>query len=67
MAVGLFNFSEIERTVGFTWKELGLNVKKAPRRVRDLWRQKGVRVGRAGLTQKLPAGGCVMVRVWPKS
>lgn len=60
-AVGLFNFSEVERTVGFTWKEIGM---KTPRRVRDLWRQKDVRVGRLGLSQKLPPGGCLMVRVW---
>lgn len=64
-AVGLFNFDEVARKIGFTWKEVGLGSSHRPKRVRDLWRQRDLSIGANGFNARIPVGGCVMVRIWP--
>ncbi|QEH34490.1 Alpha-galactosidase A precursor [Aquisphaera giovannonii] len=62
IAVGLFNLGEEEATATVTWAEIEA---KAPKAVRDLWRQRDVEVDSNGYTVKLPRHGAALIKVTP--
>lgn len=59
-AVGLFNRGEMETTVTARWSDL--DVKGRPP-VRDLWRQENLGRFRDAFAARVPAHGCVLVRL----
>jgi alpha-galactosidase len=63
LAVGLFNLADTQRSVGVTWKQLGVT---GPQRVRDLWRHKDIGSADDKLETSLPRHGVLLVRLWPK-
>jgi alpha-galactosidase len=62
-AIGLFNLADAPQEVSATWDDLKL---AAPKRVRDLWRQKDLTADPARITAIVPRHGVVLVRVWDK-
>jgi alpha-galactosidase len=61
-AVGLFNRSPKEITVGAHWMDLGIYGKQ---RVRDVWRQKDLGTFEKSFEAKVPSHGVVLVRMFP--
>lgn len=62
-AVGLFNRSTKEITLGAEWKHLGVYGKQ---RVRDLWRQKDLGTFEKEFSVKVPPHGVILVRMFPE-
>lgn len=62
-AVGLFNRGELPVTVSVKWSDLNI---PAPRRARDLWRQKDVSEYAPQFGGEIPRRGCAMLRLWSK-
>ncbi|MBP6826028.1 MAG: alpha-galactosidase, partial [Saprospiraceae bacterium] len=60
-AVGVFNLKNEARRVQFAWKDAGM---AAPKKVRDLWRQKNLPAAGAAFSADLPAHGCALLKVW---
>ncbi len=62
LAVGLFNLSEMARTVKATWEELNLSGKQT---VRDLWRQKDLGSVQGQVGAEIPRHGVFLVKLSP--
>jgi alpha-galactosidase len=62
-AIGLFNLANTAQDVSATWEQLNL---PAPKRVRDLWRQKDLSADPTKISATVPRHGVVLVRVWDK-
>lgn len=63
-AVGLFNRGKEERVITADWSELDIEGKQT---VRDLWRQKNIKVSGKKFSTTVPPQGVVMVKISPKN
>jgi alpha-galactosidase len=61
-AIGLFNLAAVPQDVSIAWEQVGI---RAPRRVRDVWRQQDLAVPPQRFSAKVPRHGVVLIRVWP--
>jgi alpha-galactosidase len=62
-AIGLFNLTDQPQEVSATWAQLKVS---APKRVRDLWRQKGLSADPEKISAIVPWHGVFLVRTWDK-
>jgi alpha-galactosidase len=62
MAIGLFNLSELRRTVSVNWPELGV---KGRRRPRDVWRQLNLAAAEDRFSREIAPHGVSFVRLFP--
>ena len=60
-AVGVFNRTDGEKTVSFTWSELGRSGK--PKALRDLWEHRDLELSADGLSARVPAHGVQLLFV----
>jgi alpha-galactosidase len=60
-AIGVFNRNDAERTVQFTWKELGLSAK--PKALRDLWQHRDLEPTADGYAASILAHDVLLLRV----
>lgn len=62
IAVGLFNLSEVQKSVVCRWEDIGLKSKQS---VRDLWRQKDLGEFENRIERELPRHGVALLRLRP--
>jgi alpha-galactosidase len=60
-AVGVFNRTDDEKAVKFTWAELGRSGR--PKALRDLWEHRDLELAGEGLSGRVPAHGVLLLNV----